>query len=144
VFQAADATRPEIAWESFFVVAAASNEQPPARLLDAFHLAWKSNAGRSDRWKLLAKMEERDFILDGNVVHSVLKSRVPKEWEVFLGFAVAPHRRESFREMWHEASGPASGPDFLEESSDLPEWRQARHLLGLVLADRDYIGGDVV
>ena len=142
VLEASDRERADIAWDAFFVLAAANSEQPQNRLSEAFTRAWDTNFGRHKRWKLLAKMNERGLLLEPAVVMRMLRSRTPKEWEVFLGSALAGPDRARLRALWPELDPPADLVALLDRGAD--EWRQAAHLLSIVRENRELISGELV
>ncbi|MFL6130841.1 MAG: hypothetical protein ACJ73E_17470, partial [Mycobacteriales bacterium] len=141
IYQGADASSPEIAWEAFFVLAARHSEQPPRALIEAFLFAWRPNAGRTDRWKLINKMASRGLLLEEEVIAEIIGGDVPKEWEVLLGSLLEDAYRHEGGSALRELAG--SRLNVIAGHASEGPWRQVRGLLRLLLADETFVQGDV-
>jgi Caspase domain len=130
---------PDDAWDAFFVVVAAANQQPADSILKAFGVAWDANPDRRDRWKLLAKLRERGLLYRDEAIARVLRSEEPRDWETFLGNLAQFGDRHRVVLRVNELSDRPL-PELLGSG---PEWRQARGLLEVVLVGGVYVSGQV-
>ena len=131
--------KPDDKWHAFFVVVAVANSQPAERILKVFSAAWEANKDRPDRWKLLAKLGERNLLYQSNAVLGVASSSNPRDWETLLGNIAKEHDKQSVpasvESIVHERLGNLVGKG--------PEWRQTRGLLGLIEVGGAYVTGRV-
>jgi hypothetical protein len=127
---------PDVAWGSFFVLAAGPNDQSPKLVVEAFERAWAANEERDSRWKLLSKLDALGLLLEPAVFNSVARSRRSKDWEVYVGALLERDEHGAFAEMWEEA-----GLD-VDELPGGAEWRQARGLIEIALTDGVYVRGE--
>jgi hypothetical protein len=97
--------RPDVDWESFFVLAAKPNGQPVPLILKVFEIAWRGNGDRPERWKLIDKLADRGLLLKGAAMELLLYDGRPKEWEVFLAAISEANAVPDFAEVWQQASG---------------------------------------
>ncbi|MEU5537141.1 hypothetical protein [Streptomyces sp. NPDC020362] len=139
IYRASNSNDPDLAVESFMVLAARHNQQPVERLVDSFGVAWQSATGRPDRWRVLTKAARAGILLQGEVVQTLADDASAKEWEVFLGFAL---------EGCHSATAVAALRDLdgVVESvrgNPDPEWAQVRGLLCLLMENHPYVPGVV-
>lgn len=123
-------------WEAFFVLVAAANDQSEPVMCTAFENAWRSNAGKTDRWKLIDKMAHRGLLLHRSVALSILNSKDSREWETFLGSALDMDEREGFKSFWLATHGSS-----MHVGDDSEHWKHANYLLSLLLNDLAYVPG---
>ena len=138
VVRSTRALDPSVAREGFFVLAAKPNQQPAARVIEAFVNAWEASEGRSDRWRLLQKLGDLGLSLDEAVFKCVLDtSEDPREWEVFLGLLLERNQDELFVEMLADAGASV---EHLLPTGEM--WAQARHLLAVAISGEPYVLGE--
>jgi len=142
ILKNAESSDPEVAWDSFFVLAAKRNIQPPEVLLTAFELAWQSNTARTDRWKLIDKLSCYGFLLVESVFVRLLESRVPKEWEVFLGCALENKSELEFQRMWQALAGPKMEREL--KGGETVEWKITMKLLDCLIHGTPYVRGEAL
>jgi hypothetical protein len=108
-------------------------------MLAVFAHAWDSNAFRSDRWKLLYKLRERDLLYRDEVLARILASQSPRDWETLLGsLAHETDRQPALERMRLLAPLPLK-----EMMGRGMEWDQSQGLLNLILSDSSYVSGEV-
>jgi hypothetical protein len=127
---------PDNAFDAFFVIAARPNAQPGERIVDVFAAAWQINDGRPDRWKMLEKIADRGLLTHRIVLTLIGFSKIPREWEVFLGRLHERNDRQRVAQDLQLSFGSAVVP------SD-PAWDQARGLFELALQGRAFTPGTV-
>jgi hypothetical protein len=142
ILKNAESSNPEIAWDSFFVLAAKRNEQPPEVLLTAFELAWQANAARTDRWKLIDKLSSYCLLLVESVFVRLIESRASKEWEVFLGRALEDQLEQEFQKMWHALAGPRTEMEIRRAADG--EWKTTIKLLDCLIHGSPYVRGEAL
>jgi hypothetical protein len=141
MLQKSHSASPEVAWGSFFVVAAKNNDQPEEAVLYAFEVAWKANNGSSERWRLIDRLASRRLTVRRCVLERILASEAAKEWEVYLGFVAQCDRttRDRFVDLWSETASDTL-IQVLAARDDI-EWRVTKRLLSTILSGDPYILG---
>jgi len=127
----------EITWSSFFVLVAKNNSQPSNVIVEIFDIAWKSNKGKSDRWKMLVKMANHHLLTDEKIVVNILSSCDEIEWEKYLGLILETNQREIFKELQNEIPFI----DRLNKFNDREEWQYVNKLFDILMHDKEYILG---
>jgi hypothetical protein len=141
IVRAVGSKSPEIAWEGFWVLAAKNNDQPTDLILDAFEVAWTTNAGRADRWTLLSRLASRGLLLLERSLRALASSASFREWEVFLGFVLEGGLTAEVREVWPQLEVDEEVLRLLETPG--PDWAHAAFLLGKILNGEEYVLGEV-
>jgi len=142
VLKNTDTTNPETTWDSFFILAAKNNHQSDEKVLQAFKIAWISNSERTDRWKLIDKLSERNLLLSDVVLHSVLESNSWKEWQVYLGCIVNNVPNQQFIDFISEI-GKESIFECLNETEG-EEWRYVAKLMTILLEGKTFVPGEML
>lgn len=132
---------PELISDAYFVIAAKSNNQPQATVLNLFTAAFKNSDSLKDRYKLIAKLEHHNLLLNESVLNCLLLSSTAKDWEVYLGLIVSNNLQKGFQELWHQ-SGSNSKLDAIVNTTHTEDWRQVSKLLNAILLDLQFILGD--
>lgn len=137
----ANSSDAQVAWESFFVLAARPSQQSSIVILEAFTLAWRVNAGRSDRWKMFDRLASRGLLLEEEAFGLLLSSDEPKEWEVYLGLVLdLPAQRDAFCLLWRGVH-PRIEERIVCRME--PEWSVAHRLLKIIRLGLKYTSGDL-
>jgi hypothetical protein len=128
------------AWDAFYALAAKANALPGSSILEAFEVAWKSNAANSERWRLLDRLTSRDLVLQPIVLEFVVESGQPREWEFLLGTLLeSPGLREQWKNEFAELSYRIEAT--LCKHADA-NWDRVRQLWVVLKEDHEYILGD--
>jgi len=136
IYNTIEQMQPDNAFDAFFVVAAKPNDQPAERILEVFNIAWQLNTGRADRWKMLEKVADHGLVTQPQVLSNVARSRIPREWEVFLGRL---HQRDNCQRV---AAGLR--PSFSAVAVPTSRaWDQAIGLFDLAVRGLTFIPGTV-
>jgi hypothetical protein len=133
---------PEVVWESFFVMTAKRNNQSVEKIIDFHVLSWKTNSKRSDRWKLLDKLDQHDMLLNDKVFTLLMDSHSAKEWQVYLGFILAKKQVDGFITLWESICDKAIKSRINKETDF--EWLVVKKLLSIIFKREEYVPGELI
>ena len=104
--------------------------------LATFNCSKKQNDG----YKLIAKLEKHNLLLNERVVDCLLASSAAKNWEVYLGLIHSKDIQKEFLELWEEFGG-RSRLDKIIQSKAGEDWTQVLKLISAVYQNKKYILG---
>lgn len=136
-----NSSSPQVAWNSFFALAAKRNAIDDKWVLEAFEVAWKANAANVERWRILDRMLSRNLFLSSAVLERVLDSHQMREWEFTLGTLLT---RSEIKTVWQDLF-----PEFTRRAAQALEkrkgedWEQIRRLWKILIEDGEYVLGDI-
>jgi len=133
---------PELISDAYFVIVAKSNNQPQAIVLNLFTAAFKNSDNLNDRYKLIAKLEHHNLLLNESVLNCLLLSNTVKDWEVYLGLVVSNNLQKGFQELWQQ-SDSNSKLEIIISRNNTEDWRQVKKLLQVIINNLKFILGDV-
>jgi hypothetical protein len=127
----------DLCWDAFFVIAARPNNKERKNIIEAFELAWDSNDGRPDRWKIITKLDWHKLLLAEAVLTRILVSKDPKEWEVYLEQISNSEDLKDFPDAWLSLGGQRVCSTFKIE----PEWENVIRILEYATDGKAYPKG---
>jgi hypothetical protein len=133
---------PELISNAYFVIAAKSNNQPPATVLNLFTAAFKNAETLNIRYKLITKLGNHDLLLNESVLNCLLLSNAAKDWEVYLGLIISNNLQKDFQELWQQ-SNSNSKLDTIIRKAIAENWQQVKKLLNIIMNSLSFILGDV-
>lgn len=131
----------DVIMNAYFVIVAKCNEQSKQTVLDFFLLAFGKCTNLAERYKLIAKLEQHDLLINDSVLSCLYSSYIAKEWEVYLGMIVNTELISDFQDLWHQTDGNRSYENIIL-TSDNEDWGQASKLLDDILLNRKHILGE--
>lgn len=133
---------PELIANAYFVIVAKANNQTQQTVLNLFTAAFKNQTSFNDRYKLIAKLEYHNLLVNESVISCLFLSNIAKDWEVYLGLIYGNKLQKDFRELWEQSNGN-SKLDYIINKTHTEDWRQVRKLLNSILNDLQFVLGDV-
>lgn len=132
----------ELIANAYFVIVAKSNKQPQATVLNLFTASFKNCYRLYNRYKLIAKLEHHNLLLNESVLNCLLFSNIAKDWEVYLGLILSNNLQKEFQDLWLQ-SDSNSKLDTIINNTITEDWRQVRKLFKAIMEDLEFILGDV-
>ncbi|WP_185212030.1 NACHT domain-containing protein [Sphingobacterium mizutaii] len=132
---------PELISDAYFVIVAKSNNQPQTTVLNLFTAAFKNSDNINDRYKLIAKLEHHNLLLNESVLNCLLLSNKAKDWEVYFGLIYRNNLQREFQELWKQSDGN-SKLETIIANANREDWRQIKKLLKAIMNNLNFILGD--
>lgn len=132
---------PELIASAYFVIVAKSNNQSPKIVLNLFVVAFKSSITLNERYKLIAKLENHDLLVNEMVLECLFLSEIAKDWEVFLGLILYKKLSSEFCELWKQAEGE-NKLDKIISKVNQEDWRQVKKLIKSITGNLEFILGE--
>ncbi|KAA0990904.1 NACHT domain-containing protein [Dyadobacter aurulentus] len=132
---------PEVVEDAFFIIAARSNNQTKATILNLFVSAFNKSNNFHTRYKLIAKLEYHELLLNELVFSTITISSLAKDWEVYLGLIYSNNLKSHFSDMWMQSDTKKSFELIIAKSPG-DDWNQVNKLLNAILTDSNFILGD--
>lgn len=130
----------EVVSNAYFVIAAKANNQSQQTILNFFLAAFNCPKKQNDGYKLIAKLEQHNLLLNERVLDCLLASSVAKDWEVYLGLIHSNNLQKEFLELWEEFGGKPR-LDKIIQSKTSEDWTQVLKLISAVYQNKKYILG---
>jgi hypothetical protein len=133
---------PSLITDAFFVIVAKANNQSQATVLNLFIASFMSSTNKSERYKLIAKLEYHNLLVNEKVLDCLLLSSFSKDWEVYLGLIISNNLSAEFQELWHQSAGNSKLDRIINKTVD-EDWSQVNKLRKSILENTNFILGDV-
>lgn len=133
---------PITSWNSFFIIAAKSVHEKKDKVIAAFVLAWEKNRENKQRWKMIARLASRDYLLEERVLYALIKDSRPREWEEYFGTVLSRKMNIQFLDLWGQLRGDSIFNPMVEKHPQ--DWHLANRLLSLIYRNEGFIIGDML
>lgn len=133
---------PATSWNSFFIIAAKFVNEKKDKILAAFGLAWDKNKENTQRWKMIARLATRDYLLEERVLFSLMRDSRPREWEEYFGTILSKKMNTEFLDLWGQLRGDSIFNPLVEKHPQ--DWHLANRLLSLIYRNEGFIIGDML
>ncbi|HEX8396803.1 MAG TPA: hypothetical protein VF644_05220, partial [Pyrinomonadaceae bacterium] len=130
----------EVISNAYFVISAKSNDQPQQIVLNLFLEAYKRSSKSNDSYKLIAKLENHNLLLNEKVIDCILHSSLAKDWEVYLGLIHSNNLQSDFLELWNCLDGKLQLDKIIENEPD-EDWTQVTKLMSAIYRNEKFILG---
>lgn len=126
---------------AFFVIVAKNNLQPQSTVLEFFTLAFHKCSNLSNRYKLIAKLDQHNLLVNEKVLSCIFISRIAKDWEVYFGMIITAELRIDFEDLWKQTSASILFDKIITDNTASEDWGQAMKLLDDILLNRQFVPG---
>jgi len=133
---------PELIANAYFVIVAKSNNQSQANVLNLFTASFKNYYNLNDRYKLIAKLEQHNLLINESVLNCLLTSTFAKDWEVYFGLVISNNLQKEFQDIWHQLNSDSKLESIISTTVD-EDWRQVKLLYKTIMENLQFILGDV-
>lgn len=130
----------EVISNAYFVIAAKSNDQSQETVLNLFVEAYKRSYKSKDSYKLIAKLEHHNLLLNEKVIDCIMHSSVAKDWEVYLGLIHSNSLQNDFLEIWNILDGKICLEKIINNEPN-EDWSQVIKLLSAIYRNEKFILG---
>ncbi|MDR6763150.1 hypothetical protein J2Y38_003369 [Flavobacterium sp. 2755] len=131
----------ELITSAYFIIVAKSNNQSQLTVLNLFLAAFKNSTNYNERYKLIAKLDNHNLLVNEKVLDCIFLSEIPKEWEVYLGLIIEKNICDDFRELWKQSEGEIKLKKIISKI-EVEDWRQVNKLIIGIMDNLDFIKGE--